>query len=508
MLRRLPPLEWVPQGLVSPLPLLRKSSTAREKKAATLSFCTFGGLPVPPPSDRCSKITSSDLVFTRECFIWERVSLSFVCQSREMTILISIAVWDPLNGSTSRLASADPDLVLEGGLGQLGKAPDAAFPAGNFLDPAALMSWGAVTNRNAVDSCINTAAGCSFKVAEFSPYPTTIYAGRGKGKKSVAVVRRSCRLLVKGSGHAATKAAKLIAARYDAAEAAHRITLGQLSELLLWAWCGFCHVKWLEKRKAHPLYPLILFFNRDEYHDRPTKAVAWWGEEGYRKILGGRDALAGGTWLGCTEDGRLAFLTNVLEVDHLPGARTRGDLPVRFLQSRKNPLEFAEELDKDARQYNGFNLVLADISSQLMVYISNRPKGDSLSIQVVPPGLHVLTNARLNTPWYKAQRLGIRFRDLLIKHAEEEDICLKEMADKLMRDTAKADRERLPNTGYDPEWEFNLSSIFVEFETKMGRFGTRSTDALSVKVNGSVRFYEKYLENRVWKERSIAYKIK
>lgn len=64
---------------------------------------------------------------------------------------------------------------------------------------------------------------------------------------------------------------------------------------------------------------------------RPTKPVAWWGE-GHRKILGGRDVLAGGTWLGCTKDGRLAFLTNVLEPDHLPCARTRGDLPVRFLQ--------------------------------------------------------------------------------------------------------------------------------------------------------------------------------
>lgn len=36
--------------------------------------------------------------------------------------------------------------------------------------------------------------------------------------------------------------------------------------------------------------------------------------------------------MGCTKDGRLAFLTNVLEPDAMPGARTRGDLPLRFLQ--------------------------------------------------------------------------------------------------------------------------------------------------------------------------------
>ena len=49
-------------------------------------------------------------------------------------------------------------------------------------------------------------------------------------------------------------------------------------------------------------------------------------------ILGGRDVLGGGTWMGCTKNGRLAFLTNVLEPDAMPGARTRGDLPLRYLQ--------------------------------------------------------------------------------------------------------------------------------------------------------------------------------
>lgn len=64
--------------------------------------------------------------------------------------------------------------------------------------------------------------------------------------------------------------------------------------------------------------------------------MAWWGK-GIEKILGGRDGLCGGTWLGCTRDGRLAFLTNVLEPDALPCARTRGDLPLRFLQVSHAP---------------------------------------------------------------------------------------------------------------------------------------------------------------------------
>ncbi|WOL02300.1 hypothetical protein Cni_G11019 [Canna indica] len=249
MLRRSPALERAPLGLVSPLPLLRKSSVARGKKAAALSFSASQGLPVPLPLDCCSKITSSDLVFSRDCFIWERVSLSFVRQSvcaagfgmwslhqvhaeldRELVGQLwnsvfnflgcgSFGIGDPLHGPASRLASADHDLDPEGGLGQLGKAAGAAFLASNFVDVAALMSRGVMIDRNAADPCINKAVDCSFKMAEFSPYPAIISTGRGKGgvggKKSTAVVRRSCRLLIKGSGQAATRAAKMKAARYD-----------------------------------------------------------------------------------------------------------------------------------------------------------------------------------------------------------------------------------------------------------------------------------------------------
>jgi len=36
--------------------------------------------------------------------------------------------------------------------------------------------------------------------------------------------------------------------------------------------------------------------------------------------------------LACSRDGRVAFLTNVLELRSLPEAKTRGDLPASFLK--------------------------------------------------------------------------------------------------------------------------------------------------------------------------------
>ncbi|KAJ9165850.1 hypothetical protein P3X46_020674 [Hevea brasiliensis] len=254
--------------------------------------------------------------------------------------------------------------------------------------------------------------------------------------------------------------------------------------------------------QAHPLYPLLLLQNRDEYHNRPTDPVAWWDGCG---ILGGRDAVAGGTWLACSRAGKVAFLTNVLELHAIPEAKSRGELPVLFLESPKSPKEFAETLVKEAHQYNGFNLILADISSKSMVYISNRPKGEPIVIQEVSPGIHILSNAKLDSPWPKAQRLERNLKEQLDKYGEGE-IPVEEMLDKLMRDTVKAAKSRLPGIcSFD--WEYSLSSIFVEVETPLGCYGTRSTIALTVRANGEVSLYETYLENDTWKEHTVNYYI-
>ncbi|KAL5984366.1 hypothetical protein ACLOJK_018470 [Asimina triloba] len=256
--------------------------------------------------------------------------------------------------------------------------------------------------------------------------------------------------------------------------------------------------------ESHPNYPLLLLLNRDEYHNRPTKPVSWW--EDSSNIIGGKDCLAGGTWLACSRDGRLVFLTNVREPEKIPQAKSRGFLAKRFLEGTKSPLEFANEVMKEGDQYNGFNLILADLCSKTMIYVTNRPKGDPSPIREVSPGIHVLSNANLDSPWPKAQRLGQSFEDLL-KTYNNEEILEDKMVNQLMGDCLKADREKLPETGCDPELELKLSSIFIDVDSPLGRYGTRSMAAISVKHNGEVRFYEKYLEEGIWKEHTFDYLI-
>ncbi|XP_020538693.1 uncharacterized protein LOC105641502 isoform X3 [Jatropha curcas] len=186
--------------------------------------------------------------------------------------------------------------------------------------------------------------------------------------------------------------------------------------------------------QAHPLYPFLLLLNRDEYHSRPTKPLSWWGSGD--QILGGRDEQAGGTWLACTRDGKIAFVTNVRELESIPEAKSRGDLPIHFLM---------------------------------------------------------------------AQRLGHNFKDLLDKYGDSE-LPVNEMVEKLMMNTIKDEENMLPKI-YPAEFEHQLSSIFVDTDTPLGRYGTRSTSAVSVKSGGEVNFYERHLENEKWLERTESFKI-
>ncbi|KAI4322045.1 hypothetical protein L6164_021770 [Bauhinia variegata] len=254
--------------------------------------------------------------------------------------------------------------------------------------------------------------------------------------------------------------------------------------------------------RSHPLYPFILLQNRDEFFDRPTQPLAWWPGD---KILGGRDEVAGGTWLASTRDARVAFLTNYREIEKLTVPKSRGELPIRYLESNKSPREFAEEVLNEADQYNGFNLILADICTKTMVYVTNRPDGDNRSLSEITPGIHVLTNASLDASWPKAERLRHGFQELVHQYGESE-LPIKDIVEKLLTDRFK-DEERLLPGIHPPEREYPLSSIFVEADFPWGRYGTRSSSAFLVKSNGEVSFYEKSLDKEEWKEKIITYQI-
>lgn len=147
--------------------------------------------------------------------------------------------------------------------------------------------------------------------------------------------------------------------------------------------------------QAHPHWQLVVAANRDEYHDRAAAPMARWGAD---DVIAGRDLQAGGTWLGVSEGGRFAAVTNLRGFDTLdPAPASRGSLVANLVAGKG---VYADpDLDSLAL-FNPFNAIA--ISPGGALHLSNRPQSIRQSLS---PGLHGMSNGPLDPPWHKTARL-------------------------------------------------------------------------------------------------------
>jgi len=131
--------------------------------------------------------------------------------------------------------------------------------------------------------------------------------------------------------------------------------------------------------------PLVVAANRDEALGRPSEPPAV--RPDHPGILMPRDAEAGGTWMGVTEDGLFVGVTN--RRADVEGDRSRG-LLVRDALGAESAADAGElvEAALDERPYSGFNLVLAD-GEDCLLYVWD----GSLARREFDPGFHVVVNA-------------------------------------------------------------------------------------------------------------------
>ena len=115
----------------------------------------------------------------------------------------------------------------------------------------------------------------------------------------------------------------------------------------------------LLRRPGHR-WPLLVAANRDERLDRPWDApAAWWSEK--PRLLGGRDRMAGGTWMALGPSGVLAAILNRPgSLGPEQGKRSRGEIPL--LAAAAPSAEAATRLAAalPAAEWRPFNLVIAD----------------------------------------------------------------------------------------------------------------------------------------------------
>lgn len=225
----------------------------------------------------------------------------------------------------------------------------------------------------------------------------------------------------------------------------------------------------------HPRYPLIVLANRDEFYDRPTAAAARWDDR--PEIYAGRDLLAGGTWLGVTNTGRFAAITNYREPESRKGERSRGALVADFLASNVSATEYLEDVQYESYRYSGFNLIVGTAGKELLYY-SNRLPG----IRQLVKGSYGLSNHVLNSGWPKVTNGLAHFDHLISKDQLSVSDCFD-----LLADETPAGDELLPDTGVGIERERALSPIFI----RTPNYGTRSSTVVLFDDDLTFTFEEK-----------------
>jgi len=172
--------------------------------------------------------------------------------------------------------------------------------------------------------------------------------------------------------------------------------------------------------RTHGDFPLVVGANRDELLERPAVAMAVLRDANPR-VVGGRDELAGGTWLAVNDAGVVAGLTNRPATKD-PAKRSRGELPIA-LASHTSARAAVDALASELRpsDYNPAWLLVGDRDSLFAVDMTGT---DNPTVDALGPGIHILENRALGEPSPKVDHV----RSLL---AGIEDLDADALVDRL-----------------------------------------------------------------------------
>jgi uncharacterized protein with NRDE domain len=226
-----------------------------------------------------------------------------------------------------------------------------------------------------------------------------------------------------------------------------------------------------------PGVPLMVAANRDERLDRPA-VVATVLRERAPRIIGGRDLLAGGTWLAVSDAGVMAGLTNQPTADGRdPARRSRGELPL-LCAAQPTAQQAVDTLavGVDPARYNPCWMLVGDREALFAVGIG--PGSPVPEIEQLEPGMHVLENAPLRARSAKAAFVRELVEQRLAEPGAGQD-GIAEILQTVLRDHRPAVPEpRTDATGR--VWPASLTAACVHAEA----YGTRSSSIITVPAAG------------------------
>ncbi len=229
-------------------------------------------------------------------------------------------------------------------------------------------------------------------------------------------------------------------------------------------------------------FPLILAANRDEVFSRPAEPMTRWIES--PSVIAGRDLSAGGTWLGLSQEGRFAALTNcgTAAVSRKSGTLSRGMIVKDFLLGQPDTLRDTETgALADQPGYGGFNLIAGTLAKvSILSNVSSFHRSEH-------SGVFVLSNCPPNIEWPKTRLGAIRFSEVLslsdTSGGKEE---LKNSLFDFLADSTPV----TPST--EARGDDALSSTLQRVIFVRGsHYGTRASSVIIVDQHGQAAFYER-----------------
>jgi len=224
--------------------------------------------------------------------------------------------------------------------------------------------------------------------------------------------------------------------------------------------------------------PLVVAANRDEFHERPTEGPALReaatsssrrpgrperAGTGARatRVVAPRDLRAGGAWLGVSESGLFAAITNRRCDSPDPSRRSRGWLVMEALAEPSAERAADRFASLPEAEYNPFNLFVADRDSAHLVTYADRAQRRDLT-----PGAHVIGNLHPDESSPKLERLRAQVDELVRGGTPSPD----ELADVCRTHVA--------------------SSPFESTCVHAGEYGTRSSTLLWIGAQPALRYAE------------------
>lgn len=238
----------------------------------------------------------------------------------------------------------------------------------------------------------------------------------------------------------------------------------------------------------HPLHPVIILSNRDEFYERDSAPADFWHEN--PNVFSGKDLIKHGAWLGINKNGNFALLTNYRDPKLFkPSMQSRGLLVSNYLSeyAGKSSLEYIHKVKSASKNYNKFNLIIGDVTNAY--YFSNvKNKAKKLST-----GIYCISNHLLDTPWFKVERakeLFVNMSNALLACNDRDKIY--DLLFNILSDITLSPDHQLPQTGMSMDLEKSLSSIFVNIPQH--KYGTYSSSIILFERN-NILFAEKIFKN-------------